>query len=70
MKRFIEFWIILRTYLFTECVPIFFLASLGGIPIGIMSSAIGLKICVITAEIKKYKLTNIKKKKMHDEILH
>ena len=30
-------------------------ASLIGIPIGITSSAIGLKICAITAGIKKYK---------------
>ena len=37
-------------------------ASLGGIPIGIMSSAIGLKICVITAGIKKYQ-SIIKKKR-------
>ena len=36
-------------------------ASLVGIPIGITSSVIGLKICVITAGIKKYK-SIIKKK--------
>ena len=33
-------------------------ASLVGIPIRITSSAIGLKICVITAGIKKYKSIN------------
>ena len=37
-------------------------ASLVGCPIGIISPAIGLKICVITAEIKTYK-QKIKKKK-------
>ena len=33
----------------TECVSVSAFASLVGIPIGITSSAIGLKICVITA---------------------
>ena len=42
--------------------------SLGGIPIGITSSAIGSKVCVITAGVKKYK-SIIKKKKKHDKIL-
>ena len=39
-----------------------------GIPIGITSSAVGLKICAITAEIKKYKSIIKKKKKKHDKI--
>ena len=39
----------------TGCISIFAFASLIGISIGITSSAIGLKICVITAGIKKYK---------------
>ena len=41
----------------TGCVSIssILFDSLVGIPIGITSSAIGLKICAITAEIKKYK---------------
>ena len=38
-------------------------ASLVGIPIGITSSAIDLKICVITAGIKKYKSIIKKKEK-------
>ena len=42
-------------------------ASLFGIPIGITSSAKGLKICAITAGIKKYK--SIIKKKKHDKIV-
>ena len=37
----------------TECIPSF--ASLVGVPIGITGSAYGLKICPITAGIKKYK---------------
>ena len=46
----------------TGCVSISTFASLVGILIGITIFAIGLKICVITAGIKKYKST-IKKKK-------
>ena len=38
-------------------------ASLVGIPLGITSSAIGLKLCAITAGIKKYKSIIKKKKK-------
>ena len=49
----------------TGCVSNSDFASLVGIPIGITSSAIGLKICVITAGIKKYK-SIIKKKKEKD----
>ena len=47
----------------TRCVYISSFAFLVGIPIGITSSAIGLKICAITAGIKKYKLIIKKKKK-------
>ena len=52
----------------TGCVSIFTFASLVGIAIGIMKSAIGLKTCVITVEIKKYKSINKKNKKKHDKI--
>ena len=48
---------------FNFCIP-----SLLGIPIGITSSVIGLKICATAAEIKKYKPLIKKKKKKHDEI--
>ena len=50
----------------TECVSISSFGSLVGIPIGITCSAIELKICAITAGIKKYK-SIIKKK--HDIIV-
>ena len=40
-----------------------------GIPIGITSSAIVLKIGAITAGIKKYKSIMKKKKKKHDKIV-
>ena len=39
----------------TGCVLIFAFASLVVIPTGITSSAVGIKICAITAGIKKYK---------------
>ena len=39
------------------------------IPIGITSSAIKLKICAITAEIKKYNSIIKKKSKNHDRIV-
>ena len=37
--------------------------------IGITSSAIGLKICAITAGIKKYKSIIKKKKEKHDKLV-
>ena len=52
----------------TGCVSISAFASLVGIPIGIASSIIGLKICVINAGIKKYKSVIKKKRKKHDKI--
>ena len=51
------------------CVSISAIASLVGITKGITSSAIGLKICAITAAIKKYKSIIKKKKKKHDQIV-
>ena len=38
-------------------------ASLVGVPVGIADSAVGLKICAITAGIKKYRSIIKKKKK-------
>ena len=53
----------------TECVFISLFTSLVEIPIGIASSIIRLKICVITAGIKKYNKSIIKKnKKKHDKM--
>ena len=40
-----------------------------GIPIGITSSVIGLKTCVIATGIKKYNSIIKKKKKKHDKIV-
>ena len=53
----------------TGCVSISAFASLVGIPIGIASSTIGIKICVITAGIKRYKSIIKKKKKKDDKIV-
>ena len=61
----------MSTYLFSTasgCVSISAFASLAGISIGITSSAIGLKNCVITAVFKKHKSIIKKKKKKHDKI--
>ena len=52
----------------TGCVPISDFVSLVGIPIGITRFAIGLKICVITAGIKRYK-SIIKKNREHEKIV-
>ena len=54
---------------FTVCVSISAFASVIGIPVGITSSTVGLKICIITAGIKKYRSAIKKKKKKHDKIL-
>ena len=53
----------------TGNVSIFAFVSLVGIPIGITSSAIGLKICAIAAGNKTYKSIIKKKKKKHDKIV-
>ena len=66
-KKFWHFLILVSTI--TRCILIFGFTSFFAIPIEITSSAIGLKICAITAEIKKYKSIINKKKKKHDKIV-
>ena len=51
------------------CVSISAFASLVGMPIKIASSAIELKVCIITAAIKKYNSIIKKKEKKHDKIV-
>ena len=51
------------------CVPISAFAFLVGIPNRIMSTAVGLKIRVITAGIKKYKSIIKKNKSNSDKIV-
>ena len=53
----------------SACASISAFASLIGIAVGVMISASGLKICAITAEIKKFKSIIKKKKKKHDKIV-
>ena len=47
----------------TGCISISLFASLLGIPIGITSFSIGLKICTTTSRIKNYQSITKKKKK-------
>ena len=53
----------------TGCVSISAYAFLVDIPTGITHSAIGLKICAVTAGIKKYTSIIRKKKKKQDKIV-
>ena len=53
----------------TGCVSISAFASLVSVLVGITSFAVRLKICAITAEIKKHKSVIKKKKKKYDKIM-
>ena len=53
----------------TRCVLISAFALLVRVPVGIASSAVGIKICGIIAGNKKYKSIIKKKKKKHDKIV-
>ena len=66
--NYIEHLLIL-IFTVSGCASISAFASIVGISIGITSSAIELKICVITAGITNYKSIIKKKKKKHDKIL-
>ena len=52
----------------TSCVSISAFVSLVCVPVAITSSAVGIKICAITAGTRKYKSIIKKKKKKHDKI--
>ena len=52
--NYIEHFVILASII-SGCISISAFASLLGIPVRIMSSAIGIKICAIAAGIKRYK---------------
>ena len=56
-------------HFFLASILLFFSTSLIGIPIGVTSSEIALKICAITSGIKKYKSIIKKKKKKQDKIV-
>ena len=51
------------------CISISAFVSLFDIPVGITGSTIGLKFCMITAGIKKFKSIINKKKKKHVKIV-
>ena len=53
----------------TRCVSVSAFALLVCVFAGSKSSAVGLKICAITARIKKYKSIIKKKRKKHDKIV-
>ena len=66
--NYIDHWLVVISTII-GCVSFSSFASLDSIPVGITSSAIGLKIFVITAGIKKYISIIKKKKKKHDKIV-
>ena len=68
VSNYIEQLLILTSTV-TECSSISAFASLVGIPIGVTSSAIGLKVFAITAGIERDKLIIKKKKKEQDNIV-
>ena len=55
--------LLILTSAVTGCVSISVFASLVDAPVGITSSAVGIKICAITTGIKKYKSTIKKEEK-------
>ena len=60
--NYIEHFLILASTV-TVCISVSAFPSILGIFIGITISAIGLKVCIITAEIRKYKSIIRKKRK-------
>ena len=66
--NYVEHLIILVSAV-TDCVSISAFASLVWVPVGIASSALGIKICATTGEIKKYKTVIKKKKKKHNKMV-
>ena len=66
--NFMEHFLIFASAI-TGCISISAIVSLIGVPIGITSSGIGLKICAIAVRIKKYKSKIKKKKKKLDKLV-
>ena len=61
--------IIILASIITRCISISAFTSLISVPIGITSSAFGLKTGAMTTGSKKYKSIIKKKKKKHDKIV-
>ena len=53
----------------SNCVSILAFASLVRVSVGILSSRVGIKICAVTAGVKKYKSIPKKKKKKQDKVV-
>ena len=66
--NYIDHFLILACTI-TGCISVSAFTCFIGIPIEITSFAVGLKVCVITAGIKKYKSIIKKKKKKYDRIV-
>ena len=66
--NYVENWLILSSTI-TACVLASAFTSLVCVLVGIMSSAVDITTCAITAGIKKYKSIIKKKKKKHDKIV-
>ena len=67
--NYIEYLLILVSAV-TGCVAVSVFAFSVGIPIGgITNSTVRLKICPITAEIRKYKSIITTKRKNHDKVV-
>ena len=67
LKHFQHF--VAFVYAVSRCVSASVFASLVGVPVRIASSAVELKICALTAGIKKYNSIIKKKRKKHNKIL-
>ena len=67
-KKVCTTWAIILFYNYWMCFHFCFGSSVG-IPIGITSSAVELRCCVITVVIKKSKSIITKKKRKHDKIV-
>ena len=67
--NYVEYLLILASKLSIGCVSISAFASLVSVPVSIKSSAVGIKICAITAGIKKCKSIIKKNKKNHEKIV-
>ena len=61
--------LLILLYTVPGCISISGFAFLVDIPIGVSSSAVGLKICAIAPRIKKNKSIIRKKRKKHNEIV-
>ena len=66
--NYVEHFLILVSTI-TRCVSISAFASFVCVLASVASCAVGLNICAITAEIKKYRSITKKKKKKHDKIV-